>query len=144
MSQVSPAGNIYQAGTLSGNPMAMAAGIATLKVLDRPGFYEDLVQKTTWLKNEMQEALTKKGVPHSITSVGSMFGFYFAKEKVDSYETALKCDAALYGKYFREMLIRGIYMAPSAYEAAFMSAAHSEADLEKTALAFKESLNQIL
>ena len=144
MSQVSPAGNIYQAGTLSGNPMAMAAGLVTLKELNKPGFYEDLGQKTTWLKNEMADALTKKGVPHSITSVGSMFGFYFSESPIQNYEEALSCDAELYGKYFRAMLAHGVYLAPSAYESAFMSQAHTEADLEKTVEAFKATLEEIL
>lgn len=144
MRQVSPEGGVYQAGTLSGNPMAMAAGIATLKVIDQPGFYEDLGQKTVWIKNEMEDALKKKGVAHHIEAVGTMFGFFFSEKPVHSYEDATGCDAALYGKYFRAMLTHGVYMAPSAFEAAFMSAAHSEQDLEATAAAFRQSLEDIL
>ncbi|MDT8447074.1 MAG: glutamate-1-semialdehyde 2,1-aminomutase [bacterium] len=144
MSRISPAGDIYQAGTLSGNPMAMAAGLVTLRELDKPGFYEDLGQKTTWLKNEMADALTKRGVPHQIEAVGTMFGFYFTEKPIHNYEDALGNHTERYGKYFRAMLTHGVYMAPSAFEAAFMSAAHSEADLEATAKAFKKSLDQIL
>jgi len=144
MAQVSPSGSVYQAGTLSGNPMAMAAGIVTLQELDKPGFYEDLCQKTTWLTNEMKDCLDKKGVPHSMTTMGSMFGFFFSDQRITSYEEALGCDTERYGKYFRSMLTKGVYLAPSAFEAAFMSAAHSEEDLQKTADAFKVTLEEIL
>jgi len=144
MAKVSPSGDVYQAGTLSGNPMAMAAGIVTLTELDKPGFYEDLCQKTTWLTNEMADCLNKKGVAHSMTTVGSMFGFFFSDKPVHNYEEALECDQQLFSKYFRSMLSKGIYLAPSAFEAGFMSAAHTEEDLQKTVDAFKATFEEIL
>jgi len=143
MEKISPAGDIYQAGTLSGNPVAMAAGLTTLEAVSQPGFYADLGQKVSWLTNEMRDVLKGSGRPFYMNAVGSMFGFWFIDEEVHDYETAIKCDTKLYGKYFREMLIRGIYMAPSAFEAAFMGAAHSEDDLQETAKAFKGAIQAL-
>ena len=143
MERISPSGDIYQAGTLSGNPVAMAAGIATLEVLEQPGFYEDLGQKVSWLCNEMEDALKAAGRPYQLSKVGGMFGFFFSDKEIHNYEDAKGCDTKLFGDYYRQMLINGIYMAPSAFEAAFMSSAHSEDDLAKTAAAFKKSLAAI-
>ncbi|NQU63369.1 MAG: glutamate-1-semialdehyde 2,1-aminomutase [SAR324 cluster bacterium] len=143
MQRVSPMGDIYQAGTLSGNPLAMNAGLATLKELNRPGFYEDIGSKTNWLVNEMKDILEKASVPFRMQSVGGMYGLYFIDQDVFSFADALKCDTDRYARFFREMLNQGIYLAPSAFEATFMSAAHSESDLEKTRDAFKESINKI-
>ncbi|MDX2470564.1 MAG: glutamate-1-semialdehyde 2,1-aminomutase [SAR324 cluster bacterium] len=143
MERISPSGDIYQAGTLSGNPVAMAAGLATLEILEQPGFYSDLGQKVTWLCNEMEDALKAAGRPYHMEKVGGMFGFYFIDHPVQNFEDALGCDQKLFGDYFRQMLINGIYIAPSAFEASFMSAAHSEDDLAKTASAFKKSLAAI-
>ena len=143
MERISPSGDIYQAGTLSGNPVAMAAGIATLEILEKPGFYEDLGQKVNWLCNEMEDSLKAAGRPYHMEKVGGMFGFYFIDKPVHNFEDALGCDTELFGKFFRQMLINGIYIAPSAFEASFMSAAHSEDDLQKTADAFKKSLAAI-
>lgn len=143
MQKVSPMGDVYQAGTLSGNPLAMAAGLATLNELDKPGFYEDIGSKTTWLVNEMRDILEKASIPYRMSSVGGMFGLFFIDRDVYSFEDALKCDTKRYAKFFREMLLQGIYLAPSAFEATFMSAAHSEADLEQTRDAFKVSIGNI-
>ncbi|MCP4296632.1 MAG: glutamate-1-semialdehyde 2,1-aminomutase [Proteobacteria bacterium] len=140
MEKVSPSGGIYQAGTLSGNPIAMAAGLATLKELDKPGFYEDLGSNCVWLVNEMKEILNKASVSYRIQQVGGMFGFYFIDQDVDCYEDAILCNTQLYSKFFKEMLIRGVYLAPSAFEASFISSAHSSEDLERTRDAFKESI----
>jgi len=144
MQQISPSGSIYQAGTLSGNPMAMTAGIATLNELNKPGFYEDLVGNTTWLVNEIKDILVKASVPHSIKQVGAMFGFFFVDRDVKSFEDAIQCDTKMFARFFKEMLINGIYIAPSAFEASFVSSAHSEADLEKTRDMFKKSLDKVL
>ena len=144
MARVSPSGDIYQAGTLSGNPMAVAAGLVTLGELNKPGFYEEQSKKVNWLCSEMRDALEKKGVPYHMSNIGTMFGFYFINQPVHSYEDALKCDAALYGKFFRAMLAHGVYLAPSAFEAAFMSQAQREEDLENPAQAFRASLEEVI
>ncbi|MCP4753538.1 MAG: glutamate-1-semialdehyde 2,1-aminomutase [Proteobacteria bacterium] len=143
MTKVSPVGDVYQAGTLSGNPIAMAAGLATLNELNKPGVYEEIGSKVVWLVNEMKDVLEKSSIPYRLQHVGGMFGLFFIDRDVHSFEDALACDAELYGKYFKEMLDRGIYLAPSAYEATFMSTAHSEEDLEKTRDAFKASIESI-
>ncbi|MBU2645737.1 glutamate-1-semialdehyde 2,1-aminomutase [bacterium] len=143
MQKVSPLGDVYQAGTLSGNPLAMTAGLATLKELNRSGFYEDIGSKTTWLVNEMRDILEKASIPYRMQSVGAMFGLFFIDQDVTSFADALKCDTGRYKQFFREMLIQGVYLAPSAFEATFMSAAHSESDLEKTRDAFRISIDKI-
>lgn len=140
MKKVSPVGDIYQAGTLSGNPLAMTAGLATLREISKPGFYEDLGSKTSWLTNEMRDILEKASVPYRMSVVGGMFGLYFIDRDVHSFADALACDTEFYARFFRQMLNQGIYLAPSAFEATFMSAAHSEADLEKTRDAFRISI----
>ncbi len=143
MEKVSPVGGIYQAGTLSGNPMAMTAGLATLKELNKPGVYEDIGSKSVWLVNEMKDILNKKSVPYRIQQVGGMFGFFFIDQDVNNFDDALKCDTKLFSRFFKEMLNNGIYLAPSAFEAAFMSTAHSEMDLEKTRDAFDASIEAL-
>ncbi|MBU2512816.1 glutamate-1-semialdehyde 2,1-aminomutase [bacterium] len=143
MKRVSPAGSIYQAGTLSGNPVTMAAGLATLKELDKPGVYENIGSKAVWLMNEIKDILGKSSIPHRVQQVGGMFGFFFIDQDVNNFDDALKCDTALFTKFFKAMLNQGIYLAPSAFEAAFMSAAHSEEDLEKTRNAFKQAIESI-
>ncbi|PCI25312.1 MAG: glutamate-1-semialdehyde-2,1-aminomutase [SAR324 cluster bacterium] len=143
MQKVSPSGNIYQAGTLSGNPIAMAAGIATLTEINKPGFYEDLGSSCVWLVNEMKDILEKASIPYRLQQVGGMFGFYFIDQDVNSYEDAIQCDTKLYAKFFKQMLINGVYLAPSAFESSFISAAHSEDDLSKTRDAFKASIDKI-
>ncbi len=143
MQKVSPIGDVYQAGTLSGNPLAMAAGLATLKEIDKPGFYEEIGSKTNWLVNEMRDILEKASIPYRMSSVGGMFGLFFIDQDVHSFADALNCDTKRFSDFFREMLLQGIYLAPSAFEATFMSAAHSEADLEKTRDAFKVSIEKI-
>jgi glutamate-1-semialdehyde 2,1-aminomutase len=143
MEKVAPVGGVYQAGTLSGNPIAMAAGLATLKELDKPEIYDDLGSKTNWLMGEMEDVLKKYSVPYTCQKIGSMFGFFFIDRKVHCYEDALKCDTARFTQFFREMLNQGVYLAPSAFEAGFMSAAHSESDLEKTRDAFTVSIQKI-
>lgn len=143
MNKVSPAGGIYQAGTLSGNPIAMTAGVATLKELKKPGFYENLGSNAVWLTNEMRDILKKASIPFSLSQVGGMFGFFFVEEQVRNFDDALKSDTKLFANYFKQMLGQGIYLAPSAFEAAFMSSAHSEEDLEKTRDAFRQAIDKI-
>lgn len=143
MQKVAPLGDVYQAGTLSGNPIAMAAGLATLKELNKPGLYEDLGSNTTWLINEMKDILEKSSIPYRLQHVGAMFGFFFIDRDVNSFEDALECDTKLFAAFFKEMLNQGVYIAPSAFEAAFMSTAHTEQDLQKTRDAFQISIESI-
>jgi glutamate-1-semialdehyde 2,1-aminomutase len=133
MSKVAPAGPIYQAGTLSGNPLAVAAGLAMLRHLkSHPEVYERLETMAAKLA-----AHAPKGV--TVNRVGSMFTFFFTEGPVTDWESAKQCDTALFGRYFRAMLERGVYLAPSQFEAAFVSAAHTDEDIERTIQAASES-----
>jgi len=143
MEKVSPLGDVYQAGTLSGNPIAMTAGYTTLKELNKPGVYEDISSKASWLVNEIKDIFTQASIPFRIQQVGGMFGFFFIDQDVNCFGDALKCDTVRFAAFFKEMLGQGIYLAPSAFEASFMSTAHSEEDLEKTRDAFKISIQNI-
>ena len=138
MDRVAPDGPVYQAGTLSGNPLAMAAGLAMLKVVRRPGFYEELEEKSDWFAAEMTGILARVGVPTVLNRVGSMMSCFFTPDPVRDYESALRADTDRYGRYFRAMLDGGVWLAPSQFEAAFISAAHGRDHLEK-ALAVTES-----
>ena len=138
MDRVAPDGPVYQAGTLSGNPQAMAAGLAMLKVVRRPGFYEELEEKSDWFAAEMTGILARVGVPTVLNRVGSMMTCFFTPDPVRDYESALRADTDRYGRYFRAMLDGGVWLAPSQFEAAFISAAHGRDHLEK-ALAVTES-----
>ena len=138
MDRVAPDGPVYQAGTLSGNPLAMAAGLAMLKVVRRPGFYEELEEKSDWFAAEMTGILARVGVPTVLNRVGSMMTCFFTPDPVRDYESALRADTDRYGRYFRAMLDGGVWLAPSQFEAAFISAAHGRDHLEK-ALAVTES-----
>ena len=138
MDRVAPDGPVYQAGTLSGNPLAMAAGLAMLKVVRRPGFYEELEEKSDWFAAEMAGILARVGVPTVLNRVGSMMTCFFTPDPVRDYESALRADTDRYGRYFRAMLDGGVWLAPSQFEAAFISAAHGRDHLEK-ALAVTES-----
>ena len=132
MNHIAPEGPIYQAGTLSGNPLAMAAGIATLKELKKPGFYEALDAKAEKFADELV-ALAAKHLPDStLNRQGSVMTNFFAKGPIVDFETAMTADTDLYGRYYRAMLDKGIYLAPSQFEGAFISTAHSEADLTRT------------
>ncbi len=138
MSKVAPVGPIYQAGTLSGNPLAMAAGLAMLKGLSRPGVYEALEEKSARLANGLASVAAKADIPVSFTRVGSMFTTFFAPGPVTDYQSALKSDTARFGKFFMGMLERSVYLAPSQFEAGFMSLAHSDADIDNTIAAAAE------
>jgi glutamate-1-semialdehyde 2,1-aminomutase len=132
MEKLSPSGGVYQAGTLSGNPLAMSAGIATLLLLKEPGFYQKLEEKSRMVAEGIAKAAKDAGYPIYSTRVGSMFCAFFTKEKVHDWPTASKCDTKAFAKYFLAMLNEGIYLAPSQFETAFVSAAHTEADIEAT------------
>lgn len=132
MEQVAPAGPMYQAGTLSGNPLAMTAGIETLKQLKESGTYDELERKSQKLVDGILAAGEKHG--HDITGdvAGGMFGWFFTKGPVENFSQAAKSDSEKFGKWHRMMLERGVYLAPSLYEAGFMSLAHTDEDIEKT------------
>jgi glutamate-1-semialdehyde 2,1-aminomutase len=126
MEQIAPAGPIYQAGTLSGNPVAMAAGLAMLGLIQAPGFYEDLTARTVRLTDGILAEAKKAGVPFSLNRVGAMFGLFFTDETVESYAQATTADVAAFNRFFHGMLERGVYLAPSAFEAGFVSSAHDD------------------
>lgn len=141
MDMIAPLGPVYQAGTLSGNPLAMAAGIATLRELKtRPGIYQQLEQRSAALVEGVLNAAKKKGVALTANRVGSMFTWFFQSSEVHDWDTAAKSDTQAFGKFHRAMLEKGIYLPPSQYEAMFMSAAHSEADIQQTIAAAAEAI----
>ncbi len=139
MAMIAPSGPVYQAGTLSGNPLAMAAGIATLKVLQRPGVWEELERRTATLADGLGAAAKAAGAPHTGTRVGTMFCGFFTNGPVRDYATAKTSDTAMFGRFFHGMLKRGVYLAPSQYEAGFLSLAHTEAEITRTIEAAREA-----
>ncbi len=143
MAHIAPSGPVYQAGTLSGNPLAMAAGIATMKEISKPGFYEDLAEKTLKLTRGLSAILEKTGIPAQVGSIGSMMGLFFTDVPVKNFEDAKTSDLDRFSRYYRGMLEAGIYLAPSQFEAGFMSAAHTEADIEKTLAAAEKVLSEL-
>jgi glutamate-1-semialdehyde 2,1-aminomutase len=132
MQCVAPLGPVYQAGTLSGNPVAVAAGLATLDLLDRDPPYAALERRAGRLCQGLAERAQAEGLPWYGTRVGSMFTGFFTRDPVWNYDDAKRSDAALFGRWFREMLARGIYLAPSQFEAGFLSAAHDDAIIDET------------
>jgi glutamate-1-semialdehyde 2,1-aminomutase len=132
MDQVAPAGPVYQAGTLSGNPLAMAAGSKTLEVLSRPGFYERLESLSAKLKAGLKAEAAKAGLSLTVNRAGSMFTAFFADGPIFDYASAKKSDTAAFGRFFHALLGNGVYFPPSQFEAAFISAAHTEADIQQT------------
>lgn len=138
MELIAPDGPVYQAGTLSGNPLAMAAGLAMLNVVKQPGFYEALEEKSAWFAAEFAAVAAALPIPIILNRVGSMMTCFFAAEPVTDFQSALRADTARYGRYYRQMLAGGVWLAPSQFEAAFISAAHNRDHLEK-ALAVTES-----
>ena len=145
MEQVAPLGPVYQAGTLSGNPLAMRAGLAMLNAMKREGLYEELSAKTEYLTEGMRAVAAKHGVALSTVSVGGMFGIFFTdKERVTSFAEATTCDLEAFKKFFHLMLDEGVYLAPSAYEAGFVSAAHTEADLDNTIAAAERAFAKLV
>lgn len=127
MSKLAPLGNVYQAGTLSGNPVAVAAGLKTLEIISRAGFFEHLTSQTQKLMVGMKQMADKANIPFAVDSVGGMFGFYFSKEVPSSYEAVTKTNIEAFKQFFHLMLDEGVYLAPSAYEAGFTSMTHDDA-----------------
>ncbi len=143
MEKLSPSGGIYQAGTLSGNPLAMSAGIATLNILKQPGFYSRLEEKSRIIAEGIAQAAQKAGYPIYSTRVGSMFCAFFTKGEVIDWPTASRSDTAAFAKYYLAMLDEGVYLAPSQYETAFVSAAHGDAEIERTIAAAEKCFKLI-
>jgi len=143
MEQIAPSGPIYQAGTLSGNPVAMAAGLAVLEQVQAPGFHDALWAKTKLLTDGLQRVADEEGIPFSTNAVGGMFGLFFSTEKVTSYAQATSADSAMFNRFFHGMLKRGVYLAPSAFEAGFISSAHSEQDIADTLDAARTSMRDV-
>lgn len=140
MTQIAPEGPVYQAGTLSGNPLAMAAGVATLKLLETPGFYEALEAVSARLEEGLRAAAQDTGLSVTLNRVGSMLGLFFTDGPVSNFAEAQKSDVDRFAAYYRGMLEQGVYLAPSQYEAVFVSAAHSEEDIDNTVTAAKQVL----
>jgi glutamate-1-semialdehyde 2,1-aminomutase len=132
MQCLAPLGAVYQAGTLSGNPIAVAAGMATLKLVQAPNFYANLEKRAQQLTEGLSASAKKHGVTFCAQSVGGMFGLYFSATVPTSYAEVMACDAKAFNRFFHAMLDAGVYLAPSAFEAGFVSAAHSEADIAAT------------
>ena len=143
MSKLAPLGNVYQAGTLSGNPVAVAAGLKTLEIISRASFYECLATQTQKLMAGLKQAADAADVPFAVDSVGGMFGFYFADHVPTSFEAVTKTDIELFKKFFHAMLDEGVYLAPSAYEAGFTSIAHDDAVLAEIFSAAKISFKKL-
>jgi len=133
MEKIAPLGPVYQAGTLSGNPVAMAAGLATLDLINRPGFYDELFAKTDRLIAGLNEAARATGTAFTTNHVGSMFGVFFtAESRVSNYRQVMACDIERFNRFFHGMLTEGVYLAPASYEAGFLSSAHSLDDIDHT------------
>ena len=139
MKTIAPEGPVYQAGTLSGNPVAVACGLATLKEIQKPGFYDVLSAKTKRLTEGLTAAAKDAGVDFCARSLGGMMGLFFLPVLPNGFSDVMKADAAVFGKFFHEMLNRGVYLAPSIYEAGFMSAAHTDEDIDATIAAAREA-----
>ncbi len=143
MGHLAPLGSVYQAGTLSGNPVAVAAGMATLKLIQEPGFYENLTKQTAKLAQGLAAAGKEAGVALCADSVGGMFGLYFAAAVPKTYAEMMKCDKAAFNAFFHAMLDEGVYLAPSAFEAGFVSASHDDAIIDATLAAANHVLQKL-
>ena len=143
MEWVAPAGPMYQAGTLSGNPLSMAAGIATLRALQKPGTWEALKERADRLQAGLCSAAEDAGVPVTLQRVGTMSTSFFTGQPVRDWASAKRCDATRYAAFFRAMLAEGVYLAPSQFEAGFLSTAHGEAEIEKTIQAAQTAFRRV-
>jgi glutamate-1-semialdehyde 2,1-aminomutase len=139
MEQIAPLGPVYQAGTLSGNPVAVAAGLATLAATEVPGFYEGLAAATRSFTEGLVGAARRAGATFSAQSIGGMFGLYFSERVPASLDAVMACDKARFNRFFHAMLDRGVYLAPSAFEAGFVSAAHTGEDIAATVAAAEDA-----
>ena len=144
MEHLSPLGPVYQAGTLSGNPVATACGLATLREIQKPGFYENLSCQTQRLMQGLQAVADAQGVPLATDCEGGMFGFFFLPQLPQHYQQVMQTDAVRFNRFYHGLLQRGIYMAPALYEAGFVSAAHSEADIDETMACADQALREAL
>jgi len=145
MAQLAPDGPVYQAGTLSGNPLAMSAGLATLEIVSQPSFYEQLTQRTTQLLDGLNLLAKEASIPFSTNQVGGMFGLFFSDDKkIRRFDQVMKCDQERFKHFFHLMLEQGVYLAPSAFEAGFVSAAHSEQDINDTLSAAKIAFEKLI
>lgn len=143
MDRIAPAGPVYQAGTLSGNPLAVAAGLATLEALEEEGFYEELDGKAERLAAGLLQAAEETGVPVTLNRVGSMMTLFFREPPVENHEQACRSDTEAFARFHREMLQRGIYLPPSQFEAVFLSSAHTPEDIDATSAAAREALSAL-
>ena len=143
MEKIAPLGPVYQAGTLSGNPIAVAAGLATLKIVSAKGFHEKVASTTRTLVERLGAEAKRAGVKFSAQSIGSMFGVYFREQPPKSFAEVMQCDRERFNRFFHEMLAGGVYLAPSAYEAGFVSAAHGAPQVDATLAAAQESFQKI-
>jgi glutamate-1-semialdehyde 2,1-aminomutase len=144
MQQLAPLGPIYQAGTLSGNPVAMAAGLATLELVSAPGFHEHLNATTDLLVQRLAGAAANAGIPLATNHVCGMFGLFFTGERrIDSFAKVMACDTERFRRFFHRMLEEGVYLAPSAFEAGFVSAAHTPADIDATVAAAMKTFDSL-
>lgn len=144
MSGLAPLGKVYQAGTLSGNPVAVTAGLKTLELIQAPDFYKKLSLQTTKLVNGLMDAAKKLNVKFSAQSVGGMFGLYFSETCPSSFEDVMASDKIAFNTFFHSMLDNGIYLGPSAFEAGFVSAAHTDADITATIVAAEKAFQKTL
>ena len=143
MSCIAPLGNVYQAGTLSGNPVAVAAGLSTLRLIQRPGFFDELSASTRRLSMGLEAAARDAGVPMCADSVGGMFGLYFCEQVPASYAEVTASDRERFNRFFHAMLEEGVYLAPSAYEAGFVSIAHTDAIIDETIAAARRAFARV-
>ena len=143
MSKLAPLGGVYQAGTLSGNPIAMTAGLATLELIEAPGFYSSLSAMTARLMQGFADAAKNAGIPMSTNQVGGMFGFFFTDVEVRHFSQVMNADSALFNQFFNGMLAEGINLAPSPFESGFVSSAHTDADINQTISAAEKVLKTL-
>ena len=143
MEQIAPSGPVYQAGTFSGNPMAMTGGLATLTILGQDGVWDKMESAVTKLTGGIAKAAQKAGIPITQTSVGTMFSTFFTDNNVINWPTVKTCDTELFGRYFQELLNNGVYVAPSQFEAGFMSTAHDQEAIDKTIWAAEEAFSKL-
>ena len=144
MAHIAPLGPVYQAGTLSGNPVAMAAGLATLQIVSEPGFYDPLFDYTAALCEGMEAAASEAGVPFTTNHAGTMFGGFFTdRDEVTNYQQVMACDTEAFSRFFHAMLDNGVYLAPASYEAGFVSSAHGDAELDATLEAARASFKSL-
>ncbi|PTY38794.1 glutamate-1-semialdehyde-2,1-aminomutase [Saccharospirillum sp. MSK14-1] len=144
MDHLSPIGPVYQAGTLAGNPVAMAAGLAVLNQIDQPGVYQQLTDRTTALTQGMRDLANSAGIPFTTNAAGSMFGLFFSDEDtISRFGQVMACNSDRFNRFFHTMLDQGVYLAPSSFEAGFMSLSHSEEDIERTLQAAQSAFDQL-